>query len=88
VPLQAREVLEDLRLGRLQVKTADPALPAVGDRLGRRLFSGLVVAATPRGGAVTVVQDHVLGGVLFGAAGAILVLHVVRDLRRGLKSAG
>jgi ubiquinone biosynthesis protein len=85
VPLQAREVLEDLRLGRLQLKATDPALPAVADRLGRRLFSGLVVAASTLAGALTFAHDHALGGVLFGAAGTILILHVLLDLRRGIK---
>ncbi|PMV12749.1 hypothetical protein C1Y27_31700, partial [Pseudomonas sp. GW704-F2] len=41
MPLQAREVLEDLRLGRMQIKAEDPGLPAAADRLGRRLFSGM-----------------------------------------------
>lgn len=82
VPLQAREVLEDLRLGRLQVKTPDPALPAAADRLGRRVFSGLVVASSTLGGATAFAHDHTLGGVLLAVAGAVLVLHVLSDLRR------
>ena len=45
MPMQAREVLEDLRLGRLTVRTADPGLPRTLDRLGRRLFTGLLVAS-------------------------------------------
>ncbi|MBX3218173.1 MAG: hypothetical protein KF850_39570 [Labilithrix sp.] len=87
VPLQAREVLEDLRLGRLQVKTPDPALPAAADRLGRRVFSGLVVASSTLGGATAFAHDHTVGGVLFAVGGAVLVLHVLFDLRRRPKPA-
>jgi ubiquinone biosynthesis protein len=82
VPLQAREILEDLRLGRLVVKTADPELPVVVDRLGRRLFSGLVVAATTLGGAASFAHDRFLGAVLLGVSASLLVLHVLRDVRR------
>ena len=45
MPMQAREVLEDLRLGRMMLRTEDPGLPGAADRLGRRVFSGVVVAA-------------------------------------------
>jgi ubiquinone biosynthesis protein len=85
VPLQAREVLEDLRLGRLQVKMLDPALPQVADRLGRRVFSGLVVAASTVGGATVFAHDHTVGLVLLAVAGLLLVGHVGLDLRRGPK---
>ena len=82
VPLQAREILEDLRLGRLVIKTADPGLPAASDRLGRRLFSGLVVASTTLSGALVIPHQLPLGAALFLVAGLILVLHVLRDRRR------
>ena len=45
MPQQLREILDDLRLGRLTLQTTNPALPDALDRLGRSLFSGLVVAA-------------------------------------------
>ena len=49
MPMQvARDVLEDLRLGRMVLRTEDPGLPNAADRLGRRLFSGLVVVALMR----------------------------------------
>jgi ubiquinone biosynthesis protein len=84
VPLQAREVLEDLRLGRLVVKTADPALPEVADRLGRRLFSGAVVSAGTIGGALALGQSAAAAAVLFAFAGLVLVVHLARDVRRKL----
>jgi ubiquinone biosynthesis protein len=85
VPLQAREVLEDLRLGRLQVKTVDPTLSLAADRLGRRVLTGLVVSASTVGGALTFAHNSTLGSVLLGIAGTILVFHVLLDLRRGPK---
>jgi ubiquinone biosynthesis protein len=51
MPQQMREILDDLRLGRLTLQTKDPALPAALDRLGRSLFSALVVAAFVISGA-------------------------------------
>jgi ubiquinone biosynthesis protein len=86
VPLQAREILEDLRLGRLVVKTADPGLPVAADRLGRRLFSGLVISASILGGAYVVPHQVVTGAILFGVAGTLLVFHVLRDRRRARKA--
>ena len=82
VPLQAREVLEDLRLGRLQLKMADPSLPFVTDRLGRRVFSGLVIAGATYGGATALAHSVIAGAILLGLAGVILVFHVLLDLRR------
>ena len=82
VPLQAREVLEDLRLGRLQVKIAEANLAPAADRLGRRVFSGLVVAATTIGGSLAYTHEHTLGAALLAVAVTILVLHVALDLRR------
>jgi len=82
VPIQAREVLEDLRLGRLVVKTADPGLPLAQDRLGRRIFAGLVVAGATLGGATLFAQHVVAGATLFGVAGIVLALHLAGDLRR------
>jgi len=85
VPLQAREILEDLRLGRLVVKTADPALPAAQDRLGRRIFSGLVVAGGTVSGAMALPHSMAAGVTLFTLSGLLLVVHVLRDARRTKK---
>jgi ubiquinone biosynthesis protein len=45
VPLHLQEVLDDLRMGRLQIQTVETSTAPAFDRLGRRLFSGLVVAS-------------------------------------------
>jgi len=86
VPLQAREILDDLRLGRLVVKTADPGLPLAADRLGRRVFSGVVIASMILGGALVMPHQIVTGAILFAVAGSLLVLHVLRDRRLARKS--
>jgi ubiquinone biosynthesis protein len=85
VPLQAREVLEDLRLGRLSVRTADPALPLAADRLGRRVFSGMVVASSTIAGAIAAPHSKELAAGFIVFAALVLVFHFVRDLRRRAK---
>lgn len=87
VPLQAREILEDLRLGRLSLRIAEASLGPAADRLGRRLFSGLVVTGTTIAGALAFSHERTLGAALFGIAATILVLHVARDRGRGPKKA-
>jgi ubiquinone biosynthesis protein len=84
MPQQLREILDDLRLGRLTVKASDPALPAVVDRLGRRLFTGLVVSACVIAGAwiTAASQGKQLGIALFAAAAALTLIHVLADAIR------
>lgn len=82
VPIQAREVLEDLRLGRLVLNTTDPALPLAQDRLGRRIFSGLVIAGTSIAGALLWPHHFAIATALLALAATVLVLHVLRDSRR------
>jgi ubiquinone biosynthesis protein len=86
MPMQVREVLEDLRLGRMAMRAEDPGLPIAADRLGRRLFSGLVVVALVIGGVVLVHDERheTLGTVLLVVAGLVWLVHIVNDLRRGL----
>jgi ubiquinone biosynthesis protein len=89
MPMQVRDVLEDLRLGRMVLHTEDPGLPTAADRLGRRLFSGLVVAALVAGGVVLLRDGRhdTLGAALLVLAGVTWLVHVARDLRRGLRKA-
>ncbi len=51
MPQQMREILDDLRLGRLTLQTKDPALPAALERLGRSLFGAVVVGSFVISGA-------------------------------------
>ena len=86
MPMQVRDVLEDLRLGRMVLRTEDPGVLVAADRLGRRLFSGLLVAALI-GGGVVLVRDGThesAGAALLAAAAAVWLVHLIGDVRRGL----
>jgi ubiquinone biosynthesis protein len=83
LPDQLREILDDLRLGRLQVKTEDPTLLAAADRLGRRLFSALAFASLVLAGAWLLASHHdVAGYALLAVAVLWLVAHATRDAFR------
>lgn len=87
VPQQLEEVLDDLRLGRLQVNTQDSSHVAALERHGRRLFTALVSSALLLAGAFLVARDQrYVGYALLGAAGLFLTWHAWReifyDLRR------
>jgi ubiquinone biosynthesis protein len=84
LPQLAREVLEDLRLGRLTVSAVDTKLPAALDRLGRRVFNALVAGAVVVSGAWLVTSGRETAGyLLFGLAALVVVAHVGRDVLRG-----
>ena len=87
LPIQAREILEDLRLGRMQIKTEDPGLPAAADRLGRRLFSGVVVATLVGSGAylLRAPDQQTTGVVMLVLAVFVWLVHALRDLVRSAK---
>ncbi len=86
LPLQAREVLDDLRLGRLTITTPDPARQLASDRLGRRVFSGVIVAALLLSGAQLVSTTHPVSGYIFIAFGVLVWAgHLANDLRRSLQ---
>ena len=85
MPGQLGEVLDDLRMGRLAVRTSDPQTPKVVDRLGRRLFAGLSVSAFVLSGTglLAVGRHAILGIALLVAGLMMLVGHVLLDTRRG-----
>ncbi len=86
MPAQLQEVLEDLRLGRLSIRTQDPGGPATMDRLGRRVFSGLVVAALLTSGAwILSTKFLIVGGVLIGLAVLWILGHVALDGYRAFR---
>jgi len=87
MPMQVREVLDDLRLGRLTIRSSDPALPRTVDRLGRRLFTGLVVASLIASGTVLVqgAAHPAVGVVMMVLAALVWLGHSLLDLRRSLK---
>jgi ubiquinone biosynthesis protein len=86
LPAKVDEVLDDLRRGELSMRSRDPALPAVAELLGRRLFSGLTVAALIGGGALLVALrpgSETLGYAMLGGAGVWVVGHLARSWLMG-----
>ncbi len=84
MPLQLREVLEDLRRGHLSLSVSDPRLPQAADRLGRRLFSGLLCAGLWLSGALVLHGGRYpwLGAALLCLGALLCALHYALDLRR------
>lgn len=86
LPHQVREVMDDLRQGRLTVQSRDLERARVTDRLGRRVFTGLVVGALVLSGSSLLAQPSQVryAGVALLALGiAWLFWHIVLDIRRG-----
>ncbi len=87
MPLQLREVLDDLRLGRLAIRAPDPALALATERLGRRVFSGLFVASATFAGAYLVRgEEKVLGAVFLVLGVLVWIGHALLDWRRGSRT--
>jgi ubiquinone biosynthesis protein len=81
LPQQTREILDDLRLGRLTLQTTQPALPPALDRLGRSVFAGLVVASFVIAGGWLLAGAHPTVGVVLIVFGALVMLgHVGMDV--------
>lgn len=56
VPFHLREVLDDLRMGRLQIQTSEMRIEPAYDRLGRRLFNGILVASLNIAAAISLLS--------------------------------
>ena len=83
MPMQMREVLDDLRLGRLTVKTEDSAYLTVADRMGRRVFAGLAIGALVLSGAHLFASDKITAAiVLWIVAGVMWALTSLRTRAR------
>jgi len=88
VPMQLREVLDDLRLGRLTMRVTEPAMPSMFDRVGRRVFSGLVIMGALVSGAIMVAsgeRHEMLGTVTLVIGGVVWFAHWMIDVTRGTK---
>jgi ubiquinone biosynthesis protein len=80
-PYQVQDILEELRHGSLTIKAPDPDLRATMDRLGRRLFTALlVVGLLACGTALFLGKHHYLGGTAWFFAGTLFFWHWVLDL--------
>ena len=85
LPVQGQEVLEDLRKGRLEVRTREPMLPSSVDVLGRRVYSGLVVMGLLIGGAVLIAADSWVGALFLLAAAGWGAMHTTWAMWLGRK---
>jgi ubiquinone biosynthesis protein len=83
LPQQVSEVLEDVRLGRLTIRTADSEISDAADRLGRRIYSSVLASALLVSGAWLVSAGHEpLGGGLIAVAVLTAATHWLRDASR------
>lgn len=86
LPEQIREVLDDLRLGRLTVRTTDTEIARAADRLGRRLYSSVVTAALLLGGAWVLSAGYPrVGATLMGLAVLWFLSHMSREIYHGIR---
>jgi ubiquinone biosynthesis protein len=87
MPQQIQEVLDDLRLGRLRIRAEDPGLLRSSDRLGRRVFSGIVASALLLAGAWLLAANHQrLGFGLLAFAMLVIFAHLLRDVYVSLRN--
>ncbi|HTM45131.1 MAG TPA: AarF/ABC1/UbiB kinase family protein [Polyangiaceae bacterium] len=86
VPEALSEVLDDLRRGRLTIRSEDLRAELSSDRLGRRLYSAIVAAALLLGGSwLLATGQQGIGQLMLGIAFAVLTLHLARDVYRSLR---
>ncbi|MCB9591855.1 MAG: AarF/ABC1/UbiB kinase family protein [Sandaracinaceae bacterium] len=86
IPLQSQEILDDLRKGRLEVRTREPMLPISVDVLGRRVYSGLVVMGLLIGSSVLLASEsYLMGGLFVLAAFSWGTLHTTWAMWLGRK---
>lgn len=84
LPPLTREILDDLRLGRLSLVVNDPQINKAADRLGARVFTGLIVLALTVSGAWLLsakTQETLAIGLLITGLFA-LIAHLIRDTYR------
>ncbi len=85
-PVQTQEILDDLRKGRLEVRTREPVLPLTVDVLGRRVYSGMVVGSLiVASGILLASGSYWIGAAFFGAALAWGTLHTTWAMWLGRK---
>jgi ubiquinone biosynthesis protein len=87
LPEQLHTILEDTRKGRFSIKTQDPGMVAAADRLGRRLFSGIIVASLILGSSILIEHQREaiswLAILMLISGISLFFAHVMRDFWRG-----
>ncbi|HET6334032.1 MAG TPA: AarF/UbiB family protein [Polyangiales bacterium] len=84
-PARAEDILEDLRQGRMSIDVRQPSLMRATERLGRRIYSGLVVASLILTGGLLLAHNHPGYGNALLAIAAVwtLIVAVTLTLGRG-----
>ena len=78
LPGVAEDILEDLRQGRLTLEIRQPSLEHASERLGRRLFNGLLLAASIVGFAILFASGyHLLAWLSIAAGGVWGFMHTI-----------
>jgi ubiquinone biosynthesis protein len=92
VPLHLQEILDDLRAGRVEIRTVETQLAPGLDRLGRRLFSGFVVASLNVAAGLTLISSWRYrvwaAGLLLAASWVAWAFHVSGEAVRAWWSKG
>ena len=85
LPEVAEELVEDLRQGRLTLEIRQSMLLQAQERLGRRVFTGILLGGTIVGASILLATDHALlgGAMLAGAVGWGFLHSIALALSRG-----
>jgi ubiquinone biosynthesis protein len=84
-PARADDILEDLRQGRMSIDVRQTSLMRATERLGRRIYSGLIVASLIVTGGLLLAHGHPgYGNAMLAIAGAwTLIVAITLTLSRG-----
>jgi ubiquinone biosynthesis protein len=83
LPFQLQDILEDLRQGRLQLRTSDPEAQRATERLGRRIRAAVVCASLLAASVALLavnVRPRLAWALLYGA-GLWMLGHLIADWR-------
>ena len=84
LPPLTREILDDLRLGRVSIVVNDPALRPAADRIGARIFAGLAMIAFLGSGALLLAAhaQETLGVILVVMGVVVLLVDMILNALR------
>jgi len=78
LPVQAQEILDDMRQGRLSLEVREPSLARAADRIGKRILTGLVMASLVISGTLLINSERTYYGLAMLATAAIwFFIHAV-----------
>jgi ubiquinone biosynthesis protein len=79
VPTQLREVLDDIRLGRLSIKYENDALNRATENMGKRVFAGVAFAGLLLSASYLLAQHNIIAGIILYVLAGLVYM---RDIRR------